>query len=51
MVKEYDYMNPDHEKSLRILYEKLFQCIEVPSEENLDNYTMINDNWKNIGFQ
>ena len=51
LVVDYDKENPEHEFHVKLLYQKAFKTEEVKSEENRDGFTMVNDDWKDLGFQ
>lgn len=50
MINDYDQTNPHHEKHLEMLYKKAFSE-ELKSDENQGNLPLVNDDWKDIGFQ
>jgi len=50
MVTEYDQNNPQHEKHVELMYKKAFGE-ELKSEENHWGLPLVNDDWKDIGFQ
>lgn len=51
MIKEYDQKNVDHEYNLKHLWLKAFKGEEMENDENGFNTTMVNNRWKDIGFQ
>ena len=54
MVSDYDRDNAEHEKDLARLFRSVYNLppsAEVPSDANGDGIPMLNDQWKDMGFQ